>query len=58
MMMEIERLKILKVEEDRETAKKIALKKGQQVIIEQISERHQRRVRDVDLKERENIMLK
>ena len=36
LMMEIERLKILKVEEEREAAKAVQRIKGKQVIVDQI----------------------
>ena len=57
-MMEIERLKVLKVEEDREAARKIARKQGQRVIVDQIAERHHARVREQELKEREQELIK
>ena len=34
LMMEIERLKVLKLEEDREEARKIACKEGQRVLVD------------------------
>lgn len=45
-MMEIERLKGLAVEEEREARRFEARKRGAQVIIDQIGERHQQRIRD------------
>lgn len=44
-MMEIERLKGLHEEEQREQRRAEARKRGAQVIIEQIGERHQERIR-------------
>lgn len=43
--MEIERLKSLQEEEDREKRKKAALLKGSQVIVDQIHERFHDRVK-------------
>ena len=39
LMIEIERLKGIKAEEERENARAVARKRGQQVIIDQIAER-------------------
>lgn len=49
IMMEIERLKGLKVSEEREVVKKEAQKKGALVIIDQIQERERERVRQREL---------
>ena len=45
-MMEIERLKVLKEEEDREVRKAAARKQGDQVIIDQIQERTVQRMKE------------
>ena len=45
LMMEIERLKSLQEEEDRENRKKAALLKGKQVIVDQIHDRFHERVK-------------
>jgi len=42
-MMEIERLKFLQVEEDREKRKVAAALQGKQVLVDQIMERHMQR---------------
>ena len=39
MMMEIERLKSLKEQDEREQRRKVAVKKGQTVIVDQIKDR-------------------
>ena len=44
-MMEIERLKSLQEEEDRENRKKAALLKGKQVIVDWIHDRFHERVK-------------
>ena len=46
LMMEIERLKVLKEEEEREVRKAEARKKGRAVIVDQIQERTQARMRE------------
>lgn len=43
-MMEIERLKALKVEEDRERARALARRKGAEVIVDQIKQRTLNRI--------------
>ena len=53
LMMEIQRLKALKTEEDREALRKAARKQGAQVITEQIQERHQQRLKEQELREKE-----
>jgi hypothetical protein len=45
-MMEIERLKQIKLEQEREERKVTARKTGSQVIIDQIQERHQIRIKE------------
>ena len=45
-MMEIERLKSLKMQEEREIRKKEAQKMGSLVIVDQIKEREMERIKD------------
>lgn len=45
-MMEIERLKSLKVQEEREVKKKEAQKQGASVIVDQIKEREMERIKE------------
>ena len=56
-MMEIERLKVLKEEEEREVTKAAARKKGAQVIIDQIQERNVQRMREQEIRDKERIQL-
>ena len=56
--MEIERLKSLQEEEDREKRKQEARRKGAQVIIDQIQERFHERVKEGEIRERERIAMK
>jgi hypothetical protein len=46
LMMEIERLKSLKVQEEREVKRKEAQKQGSLVIIDQIKEREMERIKE------------
>lgn len=55
--MEIERLKSLQEEEDREKRKKAALIKGSQVIVDQIQERYHERVKQAEIRERERVAM-
>ena len=51
--MEIERLKVLKREEELDRIAKEKRLEGKRVIVEQIQARHQARMKDVEFKERE-----
>lgn len=53
LMMEIERLKSLKLQEEREVKKKDAQKQGSLVIIDQIKEREMERIKEQEMRERE-----
>merc|ERR1719247_297394 len=53
MMMEIERLKALKMYEEREKARLDDQRRGAQVIVEQIKDRQIQRMRDEDAREQE-----
>lgn len=53
MMMEIERLKALKAEHEREERAAIARKRGAQVIIDQIASRQEHRAKEEELLELE-----
>ena len=56
-MMEIERLKQIKEEQERDERRVIARKKGQTVIVDQISERYQIRVKEQEEKLREMDLM-
>ena len=59
LMMEVERLKGLKVCEEQEIKRQQAQKKGAQVIIEQMKDREQDRIRQREATVKENeIMMK
>lgn len=58
LMMEIERLKLVKLEEDRDNERALARKRGQEVILQQIAEKGNQRIREYELKERESKMIK
>ena len=53
IMMEIERLKSLKLQEEREVKRKEARKQGSLVIIDQIKERELERIKEQEIRERE-----
>ncbi len=53
LMMEIERLKSLKLQEEREVTRKAAQKQGSLVIIDQIKERELERIKEQEMRERE-----
>ncbi len=53
LMMEIERLKSLQLQEEREVARKHAQKQGAAVIIDQIRERELERIKEQEMRERE-----
>ena len=55
--MEIERLKVLKEEEEREVRKAAARKQGAQVIIDQIQERTQIRLKEQEVRDKERVEL-
>ena len=55
--MEIERLKVLKEEEEREIRKHEARKQGAQVIIDQIQERTQIRLKEQEIRDKERVEL-
>ena len=57
LMMEIERLKVLKEEEEREVRKAAARKQGAQVIVDQIQERTQIRLKEQELRDKERVEL-
>ena len=52
-MMEIERLKQIKEDQEREQRRVEARKRGQEVLVDQIAERYQQRVKDGELRQRE-----
>lgn len=56
-MMEIERLKVLQEEEEREVRKAYARKQGAQVIIDQIQERTIIRMKEQETRDKEKIEL-
>ena len=57
LMMEIERLKSLKAEDEREQLRVQAQRKGAEVIIEQIKEREVIRQREAEQREREQAQM-
>lgn len=57
LMMEIERLKTLKMQEEREAARKQAQKEGCLVIIDQIKEREMERIKEQEMREKEAQMM-
>lgn len=57
MLMEIERLKGLQEEEEREKRKHEARKKGAQVIIDQIQERTIERMKEQEIRDKERLQL-
>jgi ribosomal protein L4 len=57
LMMEIERLKILKIEEEREAKKAEMRIKGKQVIIDQIQDRTLQRMKEQEIRDKERIQL-
>jgi Na+/phosphate symporter len=56
-MMEIERLKVLKEEEERDIRKHEARKKGAQVIVDQIQERTIQRMKEQEVRDKEKEEL-
>ena len=57
IMMEIERLKSLKMQNEREVKKKEAQKLGSLVIVDQIKEREMDRIKDQELREKEMLQM-
>lgn len=57
LMMEIERLKVLKEEEEREVRKAAARKQGAQVIVDQIQERTIQRMKEQEIRDKERLEL-
>jgi hypothetical protein len=57
LMMEIERLKVLKEEEEREKRKAEARKKGAQVIVDQIQDRTIARMKEQEIRDKERLEL-
>lgn len=57
LMMEIERLKVLKEEEEREKRKAQARKKGAQVIVDQIQDRTIQRMKEQEIRDKERLEL-
>ena len=57
LMMEIERLKVLKEEEIREKKKAEARKKGAQVIVDQIQDRTLFRMKEQEIRDKERLEL-
>lgn len=57
LMMEIERLKVLQEEEERENRKHDARKQGAQVIVDQIQERTIERMREQEIRDKEKMNL-
>lgn len=58
LLMEIERLKSLQEEDNRNQRKAAAVRKGAQVIIDQIQDRYNQRVHDQEIRDRERIQIK
>lgn len=57
LMMEIERLKSLQEQEERDNRRAAARKAGAKVIIDQIAEREQERIRQRELLEKEKVQM-
>ena len=57
LMMEIERLKVLQEEEERDIRKHEARKKGAQVIVDQIQERTIQRMKEQEIRDKEKEEL-
>merc|ERR1719456_504001 len=57
MMMEIERLKALKMYEEREKTKAEDMRRGAQVIVEQIKDRQAMRTRDEEQRDQERQFI-
>ncbi len=58
MMMEIERLKAIKAEFEREDRAAVARKRGAQVIVDQIAARQEQRAKEEEIREQEKAQLK
>ena len=57
LMMEIERLKVLKEEEEREAKKVVQRLRGKQVIVDQIQERTIQRMKEQEVRDKERQQL-
>ena len=57
LMMEIERLKTLKMQEEREVKRKEAQRQGAAVIIDQIKEREMERIKEEEMREKEGQQM-
>ena len=57
IMMEIERLKALKIEEEREAKKAVQRIRGKQVIVDQIQERTVQRMKEQEIRDKERLQL-
>ena len=57
LMMEIERLKVLKMEEEREAKKAEMRIRGKQVIVDQIQERTLQRMKEQEIRDKERQQL-
>lgn len=56
-MMEIERLKNVQAEQEREDKKRLARAQGARVIVDQIKERDIERIKEEELREKERLQL-
>ena len=57
LMMEIERLKSLKEQDEREQRRKVAVKQGQLVIVDQIKDREVARLKEEEALEKEKAQM-
>lgn len=57
VMMEIERLKSLKMQEEKELKRKEAQRLGSLVIVDQIQEREMERIKEQELREKEALQM-
>jgi len=57
-MMEIERLKAIQAEFEREDRAAVARKRGAQVIVDQIASRQEQRAKEEEVREQEKAQLK
>lgn len=57
LMIEIERLKVLKEEEEREAKKAVQRLRGKQVIVDQIQERTIQRMKEQEVRDKERQQL-
>lgn len=56
-MMEIERLKTLKMQEEKEVRRKEMQRSGASVIVDQIKERELERIKEQEMREREMLQM-